>query len=137
VQLAERIWDSDWHKNGGPPRERPELNEDAHFMMRCLYRRLPLDIITKPTNSSSSEDRFARNYGRKFATFARESDAVHMVGQSVRIRSDLILAVLQRWFSPKVNEKSNTFQWYGFVMTSADISRTTAKACADWLAGYM
>ena len=44
VQLAERIWDSDWHKNGGPPRERPELNEDAHFMMRCLYWRLPLDM---------------------------------------------------------------------------------------------
>ena len=137
VQLAERIWDSDWHKNGGPPRERPELNEDAHFMMRCLYRRLPLDIITKPTKSSASADQFARNYGRKFATFARESYAVHMVGQSVRIRRDLIHAVLQKWFRSKVNERWNTFQWEGFVMTAADISRTTAKACADWLAGLL
>ena len=137
VQLAERIWASDWHKNGGPPRERPELNEDAHFMMRCLYRHLPLDRITKPTASSASVDRFARNYGRKFATFAKESRAVHMVGHAPRIRSDLILAVTQSWFSAKVNERHNTFQWEGFVMTSADIERTTTKACAEWLEGYM
>ena len=131
-------------ENGGRPElhedaRRPELHEDAHFMMRCLYRRLPLDIITKPTKSSKSEDRFARNYGPKFATFAREQDAVRMVGDAVRIRSDLILAVLRSWFRSKVNDQSNTFQWEGFVMTSADISRTTARACADWRAksGYM
>jgi hypothetical protein len=43
-RLAQRIWDKDWHINGGPPKESPELNEDAHFMMRCLYWRLPLDM---------------------------------------------------------------------------------------------
>ena len=137
VQLVERIWDSDWHKNGGPPRERPELNEDARFMMRCLYRRLPLHLITKPTASSASEDRFARNYGRKFAAFAKERHAVFTVGQEPRIRRDLIFTVTLSWFSAKVNERSNTFQWEGFVMTSADIERTTKKSCADWLEGYM
>ena len=115
----------------------PELNEGASFLMRCLYRRLPLHLITKPTASSASEDRFARNYGRKFAAFAKERHAVFTVGQESRIRCDLIFAVTLSWFSAKVNERSNTFQWEGFVMTSADIERTTAKSCADWLEGYM
>ena len=106
-------------------------------MMRCLYRRLPLHLITNPTDSSSSEDRFARNYGRKFAAFAKERHAVFTVGQEPRIRRDLIFTVTLSWFSAKVNERSNTFQWEGFVMTSADIERTTKKSCADWLEGYM
>ena len=78
-RLAQRISDKDWHINHGPPKESPELAEDAHFMMRVLHRRLPLDRITKPTKASKSECQFARNYGVKFATFARERNATHFV----------------------------------------------------------
>ena len=108
-----------------------ELNDDAHFMMRCLHRHLPRHLITKQTKSYTSEERFARAYGIRFVTFAREHAAVHMNGD------DLILGVLRIWFSSKVNERSNAFQWEGFVMTPAAIESTTEKACADWHAGYM
>ena len=135
--LSQRFSDNDWHKNHGRPRHRQELNEDAHFLLRCLHWRLPLHLITKPTRTSTEVDRFVRQYGAKFATFAEEQNAVHMVEDAPRIRSDMILQVARSWLSSKVNDQVNTFQWEGFVMTSADISRTTEKACAEWLAGYM
>ena len=106
-------------------------------MMRCLHRRLPLHMITKPTNSSSSEDRFARVYGRKFATFARQKEAVEVVKNVTRIKQDMLLIVLREWLNPRINSWGNTFQWEGFKMNPAQIEKTTAKAYADWLSGYM
>ena len=135
--LAARIHDSDWHHSGGPPRECPELSEDAHFMMRCLHRHLPRHIIKRPTRSSTNEDRFARNYGRKFATFARERGAVERVDAAPRMRVDAALPVLRSWLETKVDGSSNTFDWAGFTMSPGDITRTTEKAYADWLSGYM
>ena len=109
-----------------------ELNEDVHFMMRCLHRHLPRHLITKPTRVFTSEEYFARTYGIRFVTFAREHAAVHMNGDTHRIRQDLILGVLRSWLSSKVNERSTTFQWEGFVMTPAAIESTTEMAFAEW-----
>jgi len=136
--LTQRMWENDWHDNNkGPPRLNPELAEDAHFMLRCLFRRLPLHLVTKPTNSSSNEDRFARNYGHRFATYAQDQDAVETTSNVKRIRKDAILTVLRSWLNGKVNVSGNTFQWQGFTMSPDHVVSVTAKAYADWLVGYL
>ena len=135
--LLSRLHNNQWHPRGGPPRETAELTEDGHFMLRCLYRQFPLAIITKPTNSSKSEDRFARAYGRKFTTFAREALAVEWVGYCWRIRRDMMLAVVRKWLATKVTATGNTFQWEGFQMNQDTFARVTEKAFAEWLAGYV
>ena len=122
--------------NKGPPAVPAELSEDAHFMMRCLFRCLPLDRITKQTNSSMSEDCFARKSGRKFATCAEERDAVGSICNVRRIRKDAILRIVRRWLNSKVGERWNTFQWEGFTMSRDELASVTGKAHADWLAGY-
>ena len=134
--LASRIENQRWHPQGGPPRETVEVSEDAHFMLRCLYRHLPLERITKPTKSSKSEDIFARNYGRKFATYIREYEAVVWTGRCWRVRTDMMLPLVRSWFETKVTESGNTFQWVGFKMETTELFRITGIAHDDWLAGY-
>ena len=135
--LASRLWNNRWHQKGGPPRETVELSEDGHFMMRCLYRQLPLESITKPTNASKSEDRFARVYGPKFTAFARTERTVEWNGHCWRVRRDMMLAVVQKWLGLKVWADGNSFQWQGFTMSPSQISHCTEQAFAAWLAGYV
>ena len=138
IPLVQRYTDDNWHEKGRAPRVIPELNEDAHIMLRCLYRRLPLDIITKPTRSSSSENEFARKYGLKFAMFLIDQNAVKRVENNVlRACDEQILLVLRDWLSAKVNVVRNTFQWEGFTMTPGQITSTTADAFTEWLEAYM
>ena len=121
----------------GRPRHEQELSEDVHILMRCLHPRLPLHLITKETNTSKSVDRFVQQYGARFGDFAEKQGAVHMIQGVRRLRYDMILQVLNRWLSARVNTCNNTFQWEGLTMTSADISRTTEKACCDWFQCYV
>ena len=113
------------------------MAEDAHFMMRVLHRHLPLHRITKPTKASKSEEQFARNYGVRFAIFARERNAIHVVVGIERICKDRIREVLLNWLRSKVYATGNSFQWDGFVMSADEITRTTEMAVSDWLNGWM
>ena len=110
-------------------------------MMRCLFRHLPRDRITTPTKVSKSEERFARAYGTKFVQFAREHDAIYFTRRNnkpniARIKKDIILAVLNKWFRARVTEDSNAFQWKDFYMTSTEIQTATQAAYNDWLEGH-
>lgn len=137
IPVAIRAQTGNWHEDGRPPRVNAELNEDAHFALRCLHKRLPLQMITNPTRTAHDVDRFARVYGAKLAVFAADMNAVETIDNVKRIRVDECLAVLRRWVNLKVDEHKNTFQWEGFKMTQAEISSATEKAYAEWIEGYM
>jgi hypothetical protein len=135
--LALRTSDKDWHKNHGPPKDGPELAEDAAYMMRMLHRNLPLLLITKQTKASKNAEQFARNYGVKFSSFARERNAIHVVDGIERICKDRIREALINWLRSKVWATGNSFQWDGFVMSADEITRTTEMAVSDWLNGWV
>ena len=76
----------EWHPQGGPPKAKPKLSEDFHFLMRCLHAYLPEPLI--PTNSSASEDRFAHQYGMKFGKFAERRGYLCFVHGVQRLPKD-------------------------------------------------
>ena len=135
--VQERYDDWDWHKNHGPPKENAQLSEDLHFMLRCLYDKLPLDRVTKHTKSSRTEDQFVRNYAIKFGVMARELAAVDKINDVERLNLSQAQDVLHAWLKSKVWANGNSFQWQGFHMTAEEITTATKKAHRSWLAGYV
>ena len=89
MPVDERARRNKWHPQGGPPKAKPKLSEDFHFLMRCLYPHLPKPAVE--TKSSKSEDRFANVYGLKFGTFAHKRLSVLSGGRATSAERSGIL----------------------------------------------
>lgn len=139
VSLTTRTENNLWHEKHGRPTNSREFSEDSHFMMRCLYPRLPLDNIQVRTRSAKSVDSFTRCYGKKFGTFAVSKGAVEIVAGVERMSKHQCLTVLREWLHSKLDPANGNqpFGWIGFEMSVPAIHQATAEAYAAWEAGYV
>ena len=135
MPVDERARRNEWHPQGGPPKAKPKLSEDFHFLMRCLHSYLPSPAVA--TNSSTSEDRFAQTYGLKFGKFAQNRGYIRILEGEQRLPKDHGFNALLEWLTEKVIGKTDPFGWKGYSLTSDQIREVSSLASKNWVDGWL
>ena len=109
--------------------------EDFHFMMRCLYRYIPMPAF--PTNSSRTEDRFVQVYGLRFGEFAERQGYLRLLDGEQRLLKEYGFDALHEWLTNKVIGRTDPFGWRGYTLTSDQIRKVSDQASHDWRLGWL
>ena len=124
----------------------PKLSQDAHHIMRCLYKRLRRLVqkrVEKYTRRSQwNYKNFAQAYAVHFADYAIGKKAVLVLETTTSmtrgalnvLRLDIpkLAECLCDWLSERVWADGNSFDWDGFWMSPDEIATQTLLACVQF-----